>query len=94
MMQIQNISQLNSITDHDILNLVKLRHDQLGDEMFGSVIIVEADDSLSEIEKELGFPNLINLFDDRRYSDPDFIPSGLIRFKMSALNRFSLVTQK
>ena len=87
-------SSFDSITDPDILKLVKMRHDQLGDEMFGSVIIVEADDSLKDIEKELGFPNLINLFDDRRYSDPDFIPSGLIRFKMSALNRFSFVTQK
>jgi hypothetical protein len=71
---IQNLSQLHSITDPDILKLVKLRHDQLGDEMFGSVIIIEAGDSLSDIEEEIGFSILTNLFDDVRYPDPDFVP--------------------
>ena len=65
---------IDSITDPDILKLVKLRHDQLGDEMFGSVIIVEAGDSLSEIEEEIGFSILTNLFDDIRYPDPDYVP--------------------
>ena len=65
---------INSITDPDILKLVKLRHDQMGDEMFDSVIIVEAGDSLSSIEKEIGFSILTNLFDDVRYPDPDFVP--------------------
>ena len=67
-------SSFDSITDHDILRLVKLRHSQLGDEMFGSVIIVEAGDSLSDIEEEIGFSILTNLFDDVRYPDPDFVP--------------------
>ena len=74
MLKIQNFSQLNLITDPDILKLIKLRHDQLGDELFGSVIIVEAEGSLSDIEKEIGFSILTNLFDDVRYSDPDFVP--------------------
>jgi hypothetical protein len=74
MLIIQNLSQLHSITDPDILKLVKLRHDQLGDEMFGSVIIIEAGDSLSDIEEEIGFSILTNLFDDVRYPDPDFVP--------------------
>jgi hypothetical protein len=74
MLIIQNLSQLHSITDPDILKLVKLRHDQLGDEMFGSVIIIEAGDSLSDIEEEIGFSILTNLFDDIRYPDPDFVP--------------------
>ena len=67
-------SSFNSITDPDILKLVKLRHDQLGDEMFGSMIIIEAGDSLSEIEQEIGFSILTNLFDDVRYPDPDYVP--------------------
>jgi hypothetical protein len=68
-------SSFDSITDPDILSLVKLRHDQLGDEMFGSMIIIEAGDSLSDIEEEIGFSILTNLFDDVRYPDPDFVPS-------------------
>ena len=75
MLKIQNLSQLNLVTDPDILKLVKLRHSQLGDEMFGSVIIVEAGDSLSDIEEEIGFSILTNLFDDITYPDPDFMPS-------------------
>ena len=75
MLQIQNLSQLDLITDPDILRLVKLRHDQLGDEMFGSVIIIEAGDSLSDIEEKIGFSILTNLFDDISYPDPDFVPS-------------------
>ena len=67
-------SSFDSITDPDILKLVKLRHSQLGDEMFVSVIIIETGDSLSDIEKEVGFPILTNLFDDVRYPDPDFVP--------------------
>ena len=68
-------SSFDSITDPDILKLVKLRHDQLGDEMFGSVIIIEAGDSLSDIEEKIGFSILTNLFDDISYPDPDFVPS-------------------
>ena len=67
-------SSFNSITDPDILKLVRLRHDQMGDEMFGSMIIIEAGDSLSDIEEEIGFSILTNLFDDVRYPDPDFVP--------------------
>ena len=75
MLKIQNLSQINIITDPDILKLIKLRHDQLGDEMFGSMIIIEAGDSLSEIEEEIGFSIMTSLFDDVRYPDPDYIPS-------------------
>ena len=67
-------SSFDSITAPDILRLVKLRHSQLGYEMFGSVIIIEAGDSLSDIEEEIGFSILTNLFDDVRYPDPDFVP--------------------
>ena len=74
MLKIQNLSQLDLITDPDILKLLKLRYSQLGDEMFGSVIIIEAGDSISDIEEEIGFFVMTNLFDDVRYPDPDFVP--------------------
>ena len=74
MLKIQNLSQLNLVTDPDILKLVKLRHSQLGDELFGSVIIVEAGDTVEDIENEIGFCILTNLFDDVRFPDPDYVP--------------------
>ena len=74
MLQIQNLSQLDLITDTEILKLVKLRHDQLGDEMFDSAIIVEVGDSISDIEEEIGFFVMTNFFDGVRYADPDFVP--------------------
>ena len=75
MLILKSPSSFDSITDPNILKLVKLRHDQLGDALFDSVIIVEAGDSLSDIEEEIGFSILTNLFDDVRYPDPDFVPS-------------------
>ncbi len=89
MLILKSPSSFDSITDSNILKLVKMRLDQLGDEIFVAIIIIEAGDSLSEIEQEIGF-----LYSDqslRRYllPRPDFI-----RFKISALNRFSFVTQK
>ena len=74
MLILKSPSSFDSITDHDILKLVKLRHDQLGDEMFDSVIIIEAGDSISDIEQEIGFFVMTNLFDDKRYPDPDYVP--------------------
>ena len=74
MLILKSPSSFDSITDHDILKLVKLRHDQLGDEMFVSVIIIEAGDGIPGIEKEIGFCILTNLFDDVRFPDPDFVP--------------------
>ena len=74
MLILKSPSSFNSITDPDILKLIKLRHDQLGDEMFGLLIIVEVGDSLSDIEQEIGFSIMTNLFDDVRYPDTDFVP--------------------
>ncbi len=74
MLILKSPSSFDSITDPDILKLVKLRHSQLGDEMFVSVIIIETGDSLSDIENEIGFCILTNLFDDVRFPDPDFVP--------------------
>ena len=74
MLILKSPSSFNSITDPDILKLIKLRHDQLGDEMFGSLIIVEIGDTVEDIENEIGFCILTNLFDDVRFPDPDFAP--------------------
>ena len=74
MLILKSPSSFDSITDPDILKLVKLRHYQLGDEKFGSVNIVEAGDGISSIEEEIGFCILTNLFDDVRFPDPDFVP--------------------
>ena len=75
MLILKSPSSFDSITDPDILRLVKLRHSQLGDEMFGSVIIVEIGDTVEDIKNEIGFCILTNLFDDISYPDPDFVPS-------------------
>ena len=75
MLKIQNLSQLNLVTDPDILKLVSLRLVQLDSNLPTPMIIIEAGDSLSDIEKEIGFSILTNLFDDVRYPDPDFMPS-------------------
>ena len=74
MLILKSPSSFDSITDHDILKLVKLRHDQLGDALFDSVIIIETGDTVEDIENEIGFFVMTNLFDGVRYSDPDFVP--------------------
>ena len=75
MLIIQNRSQLHHITDSDIHKLVNLRLTQLGSILPSPMIIMEPGDSLSSIEKEIGFSILTNLFDDTTYPDPDFMPS-------------------
>ena len=75
MLKIHNRSQLNTIINPDIHKLVTLRLSQLGPTLSTPMIIIEHGDSLSDIEKELGFSILTNLFDDISYPDPDFVPS-------------------
>ena len=75
MLKIRNRSQLNTIIDQNILKLVTLRLSQLDSNLPTPMIIMESGDSLSSIEKEIGFPILTNLFDDISYPDPDFMPS-------------------
>ena len=74
MLIIQNRSRLHQISNPDILKLVTLRISQIGSTLTALMIIMEPGDCLSDIEKELGFPILTNLFDDISYPDPDFIP--------------------
>ena len=75
MLKIHNRSQLNTIINPEIHKLFTLRLSQLGSTLSTPMIIMQTGDSLSDIEKELGFPILTNLFDDISYPDPDFIPS-------------------
>ena len=74
MLKIHNRSQLNTIINPDIHKLVTLRLTQLGPNLATPMIIIEPGDSLSDIEEEIGFPILTNLFDDISYPDPDFMP--------------------
>ena len=75
MLKIQNPSQLHHIIDPDIHQLITLRLTQLDSNLPMPMIIIEAGDSLTDIEKEIGFSILTNLFDDITYPDPDFMPS-------------------
>ena len=75
MLKIRNRSQLNTIIDPDILKMVTLRLAQLSSTLTAPMIIMEPGDSLSDIEEEIGFSILTNLFDDISYPDPDFMPS-------------------
>ena len=75
MLKIQNPSQLKTISDPDILKLVTLRLAQLGSTLTAPMIIIEPGDCLSDIEEEIGFSILTNLFDDITYPDPDYMPS-------------------
>ena len=75
MLIIQNRSQLHHIIHPDIHKLVTLRLAQLDTTLTAPMIIMEPGDSLSDIEEEIGFSILTNLFDDISYPDPDFIPS-------------------
>jgi len=72
MLKILTMPQLNLVTDADIQDLLRLRFDQL--DMNLSMFIVEPGDSIEDIEEEIGFCILTNLFDDVRFPDPDFVP--------------------
>ena len=74
MLKIQNRSQLHHINDPNILKLVTLRLVQLDSNLPTPMIIMEPGDSLSDIEEEIGFSILTNLFDDVSFPDPDFVP--------------------
>jgi hypothetical protein len=74
MLKIHNRSQLNIIIDLEILKLITLRLTQLDPNLPTPMIIMEQGDTISDIEKEIGFSILTNLFDDSRYPDTDFVP--------------------
>ena len=72
MLKIQNLSQLNLVIDVDILDLLRFRFGQL--DMNVTMFIVEPGDTVEDIEEEIGFPILTNLFEDVSFPDPDFVP--------------------
>ena len=74
MLSIHNINQLPSNLDSNLLNLITLRLDQLGN-IETPLHILEPDDVISDVESQLGCPILTNLFDSLTYPDPDFVPS-------------------
>ena len=74
MLKILTMSQLNLVIDVHILDLLRLRFDQLDLDMNVSMFIVEPGDTVEDIEEEIGFCILTNLFDDVRFPDPDFVP--------------------
>ena len=75
MLKIQNLSQLSLVTDADILDLLRLRFGQFDLDMNVSMFIVEPGDTFEDIEEEIGFCILTNLFDDVSFPDSDFVPS-------------------
>ena len=70
------------IGDPDVRRLVEERFEQIlnGDkydpEIHGEMIVVEPGDTLDSLEEETGLPIATNLFDDRRFPDPDFAPAA------------------
>ncbi len=74
MLSIHNINQLPSNLDENLLNLLTLRLNQLGD-IETPIYILEPDDIISDIESKLELPIMTNLFDSLTYPDPDFVPS-------------------
>jgi hypothetical protein len=72
MLILKGPSQLNSITGSDSLKLANLRLAQLNSILHNQMIIVEPGNTVDNIEKEIGFPILINFFDNIRFPCPDF----------------------
>ncbi len=75
MLKILTMSQLNLVTDPDILDFLRLRFEQMDMNVYMFIVIVEPGDIVEDIEEEIGFCILTNLFDDISYPDPDFVPS-------------------
>jgi hypothetical protein len=81
MIILRNPSLANRIADADIRGLVQRRFAEiLAGEAYdydrhGYMIVVEAGDTPSGLEKESGCGILRNFFDDARFGDPEFTPS-------------------
>lgn len=72
MILIKQSSNIPSVTQSEILSLIKLRSEQLGPEFFG--ILVEAGDTVSSLESVSNCPILSNPFNDAVFGDEDFVP--------------------
>ena len=82
MIFIRGPDRVRRIADPDIRRLVEERFDQVlngepyDPEIHGEMIVVEPGDTLDSLEAETGLPIATNLFDDRRFPDPDFAPAA------------------
>ena len=63
------------IADADIRTLVQLRFKQLGTFEDGVLIVVDPGDSISSLERQIGWPILNDPFSDADFGDPDFVPN-------------------
>jgi len=82
MIRIRGPTDIVSITDPDLRDLVELRLSQLSDgeqyqpETHGELFVVEPGDQVDGIERAIGFPILTNPTDGACYGDPDFVPAS------------------
>lgn len=79
MLILRDPSEISSITNPAIRQLVALRLQQLNspdalDTEVVEFIVVESGDSVPVIEQAAGFPILKSLFDDLPFNHPDFYP--------------------
>ena len=82
MIRIKEPTDVSSVTDPDLRNLIELRLSQLSDggtydpDRDGELFVVEPNESIDEIETEVGFPVLTNPVDGTRYGEADFTPAS------------------
>lgn len=71
---------VGEVTDPYICKLVALRFAQVmadepyDDDRHGYMVVVEAGDTVEQLEQEISLPILHGLFDDLPFGDPDFTP--------------------
>jgi hypothetical protein len=80
MIPIRGPTDLSSIANRELRNLIQLRLTQLRDgkpydpDIHGEMILAEPGDTLQSLEEQSGCPIASNPFDDFRFPDPDFVP--------------------
>jgi hypothetical protein len=80
MIVLRNPLTVREVTDPYIRELVTLRFAQVtaGEpyvyDRHGYMVVVQAGDTVQQLEQEIGLPILHGLFDDLPFGDPDFTP--------------------
>lgn len=78
MIVLRDSSAVSQIADPALRALVALRFAQLlageATESYGCMVVVEAGDTVEQLEQEISLPILHGLFDDAPFGDPDFTP--------------------
>ena len=75
MIVIRNPEDARRVTDPHIRALLGLRLQQLGTVDDGLLVVVEAGDSVAEVEADSGVAILHDTFEDVPYGHPDFTPA-------------------